>query len=68
MEERMEPAPSHEIKIIPTRRQRHHSYDESVDQAAKLIEDEPTDVEAEIPLERDESIERSNQEDDVPPE
>jgi hypothetical protein len=64
----MEQARDHEVGIIPTKRQRHHSYDESVDEPAQLIENEPVDVEAAIPLERDQSIEASNREDDVPPE
>jgi hypothetical protein len=63
----MEPTRDHGIKTIPTRRQRHYSYDESVDQPAQLIESEAVEVEAEIPVERDQSVERSNQEDDRAP-
>jgi hypothetical protein len=33
----------------PKRRKRHYSYDENVNEAAKLIEDEPVDVEREVP-------------------
>lgn len=31
--------------IIPKRRQKHYSYDESVDEPATLIEDEPVEIE-----------------------
>lgn len=63
----MEPTRDHGIKSIPTRRQRRHSYDESVDQSVQLIESEAVEVEAEIPVEREQSVERSNQEDDPAP-
>jgi hypothetical protein len=66
--QRMEQARGHKVGVIPTKRQRHHSYDESVDEPAQLIESEAVDVEAEIPLERNQSVETSNREDDVPPE
>jgi hypothetical protein len=42
----------------PKRRERHHSYDESVDEPAKLIEDEPVEIEEEIPAEENESVEQ----------
>jgi hypothetical protein len=44
--------------IAPRRRQRHYSYDESLDEPAKLIADEPVDVEQEAPAEDNESIEK----------
>lgn len=44
--------------IVPKRRQRHYSYDESLDEPAKLIADESTAVESEIPAEESEPIER----------
>ena len=44
--------------IVPKKRQRHYSYDESVDESAKLITDEPTEIEKETPSEESESIER----------
>ena len=44
--------------IVPRRRQKHYSYDESLDEPGKLIADEPGDVEAETPTEDRESIER----------
>ena len=44
--------------VIPKRRQRHYSYDESVDECARLIADEPTEIEKETPAEESESVER----------
>jgi hypothetical protein len=41
----------------PKRRERHHSY-EGVDEPAKLIEQEPVEIEEEIPAEENESVER----------
>jgi len=42
---------------VPKRRQRHYSYNESLDEDAKLIADEPTDVEKEAPAEENEPVE-----------
>jgi hypothetical protein len=42
----------------PKQRERHHSYDESVDEPAKLIEEEPVEIEEEIPAEENESVEQ----------
>jgi hypothetical protein len=44
--------------IVPKRRKRHYSYDESVDEPAKLIKDEPMEVEEEIPAEENQPVER----------
>jgi len=44
-------------KSVPERRQRHHSYDESVNEPARLIENEPVEIEAEIPVEENEPLE-----------
>jgi hypothetical protein len=41
---------------VPKRRQKHHSYDESVDEPAKLLEEEAVDVEEAAPLEDNESV------------
>jgi hypothetical protein len=41
----------------PKRRERHHSYNEGVDQPAKLIADEPVEIEEEIPSDENESVE-----------
>lgn len=56
-------------RIIPKRRERHHSYDESVDEPPKLLEDEAVTVETEAPAEENESIESSEQDNStaVPP-
>lgn len=43
--------------IVPKRRRGHHSYDESLDEPAKLIADEPTEVEDEAPAEENEPVE-----------
>lgn len=42
----------------PKRRQRHYLYDESTDEAAALIADEPVEIEEEQPAEPNEPIER----------
>ena len=52
-------------EIIPKKRQRHHSYDESVDESARVIEKESVEVEAEIPAEENESVETSEQDDET---
>jgi hypothetical protein len=44
-------------RIIPKRRQRHYSYNESVDEPAKLIEDEPVEIEEEVPAEEKRPVE-----------
>jgi hypothetical protein len=49
---------------VPKRRQQHHSYDESVDESAKLIEDEAVEIEQEAPSEENEPTQRV---DDSPP-
>lgn len=49
--------------IIPKRRQRRHSYDESVDEPPRLLEDEAVEVEAEISSEENQSVERIEQDD-----
>jgi hypothetical protein len=51
--------------VIPNGRQRHHSYDESVDESARLIEEEQTEIEAEVPAEENEPVERGEK--DEPP-
>lgn len=43
---------------IPRRRQRHYSYDESVNEPAKLIEDESVEIEEEGPAEENEPLQR----------
>jgi hypothetical protein len=51
--------------IIPKRRQKHYSYDENVDEPAKLIEDEPVEIEEEIPAEENEPLETIENDDNV---
>jgi hypothetical protein len=51
---------------IPKRRQKHHSYNENVDESANLIADEPVEIEEERPAEENESLQRA--EDDTKPE
>ena len=38
-------------RVVPRKRPKHHSYDESVDEPAKLLEQEPVEIEEEIPAE-----------------
>jgi hypothetical protein len=42
----------------PQKRPRHHSYDESVDEPAKLLEQESVEIEEETPSEDSEPMER----------
>jgi hypothetical protein len=54
----MNPASHYQMaRLGPKLKQKHHSYDESVDEPAKLIEAEPVDVEAETPADENEPIE-----------
>jgi hypothetical protein len=46
---------------VPKRRQKHYSYDESVDEPAKLLEEEAVDVEEAAPLEDNESVEGADE-------
>ena len=41
----------------PKQRQKHYSYDENVDEAAKLIDKESTDIEREAPADGNEPME-----------
>ena len=50
---------------VPTRRQRHYSYNESLDEPAKLIADEPTDIEKGTPAEENDSVESIRDNDGV---
>ena len=61
------PARGTKAEIIPKKRQKHYSYDESVDEPGKLIEEEAVDVEAEVPAEENEPVERSEPEDKPAP-
>jgi hypothetical protein len=41
----------------PKRRERHHNYDESVDEPASLLEDEAVEVEEALPAEENDPVE-----------
>ncbi len=43
-----------EHAIVPKSRQKHYSYDESLDEPGKLIADEPVEIESEVPAEENE--------------
>lgn len=49
-------------ETAPKKRDKHYSYDESVDEAPKLIDSEPVEIEAEVPSDENEPIEGINQE------
>ena len=50
-------------KRIPKKRARHYSYNESVDEPGKVLEEEATDIEREAPLEDAEPIDSVEPED-----
>ena len=54
-------------RSVPKKRQRHYSYDESVNEPAKLLEEEAVEIEEEIPAEDNEAVERTEPEDRVLP-
>jgi len=56
-----------EIASVPKRRQRHYSYDESLDEPGKLIADEPVEIEREIPAEENEPVEGTEANDSTGP-
>jgi hypothetical protein len=59
MEERVPmPKASKEGDTGPKKRPRHHSYDESVDEPADLLEQEAVEIEKEVPAEDTGTIER----------
>jgi len=47
-----------QVATVPKRRQRHYSYDESINEPATLIADEPAEIERETPAEETEPVER----------
>ncbi len=52
----------------PKQRRQHYSFDENVDEPAKLIDDEATEIEHEVPADENESIEgHQDQEKHEPP-
>jgi hypothetical protein len=56
-----------EREIVPKRRQKHYSYDESLDEAGKLIADEPVEIEREVPAEENEPVEGTEANDSTGP-
>jgi hypothetical protein len=52
------------VNAIPKTRHPRRSYNENVDEPAKLIESEPVDVEAETPAEENAPVEGIEQEDE----
>jgi hypothetical protein len=44
--------------IGPKKRDRHYSYDESLDEAPRLIEEEAVEIEEMVPAEENEAIQR----------
>jgi hypothetical protein len=60
----MDPAKGdRKARFVPKKRQRHYSYDESVNEPAKLLEEEAVEIEEEIPAEDTEAVERAEPED-----
>lgn len=45
----------------PKKQNRHYSYDESLDEAPKLIDDEAVEVEQAVPADENEAIERDDE-------
>lgn len=58
---------SERTRTGPKRRQRHYSYDESVNEPAKLIEDEPAEIEEETPADENQPVERIEENNDTDP-
>lgn len=54
-------------RVVPKKRPKHHSYDESVDEPAKLLEQEAVEIEKETPSEDTPAIERLEPQDRQPP-
>lgn len=52
---------------VPKRSRRHYSYDESLDEPARLIADEPVEVEREAPAEENEPVEGTEENNSEPP-
>ena len=53
--------------IKPKRRDKHYSYDDNVNEPAKLIDDEPVEIEHEVPVEDKQPIENIEKEDPSEP-
>lgn len=57
----------HRAAVEPKRRNKHYSYDENVNESAKLIEDEPVEIQGEVPAEEKQPIESIETEDKSEP-
>ena len=53
--------------IKPKRRDKHYSYDDNVNEPAQLIDDEPVEIEHEVPAEDKRPIENIEKEDSSEP-
>jgi hypothetical protein len=51
----------------PKEKDKHYTYNESVEETAKLIDAEPVEVEAEVPAEENEPIESTQEKDNPAP-
>jgi len=60
-------SPRNGRKNGPKRRYKHYSYNESVDEAPHLLEDEPVGIEREAPVEDREPIEGAEEKDKPAP-
>jgi hypothetical protein len=58
---------SKKARLVPKKRPRHHSYDESVDEPATLLEQEAVEIERETPSEDTGAIERVEPDEREPP-
>lgn len=55
-------------RMVPKKRQRHHSFDEGVDESPQLIEQEAVEIETEKVSEENEPVERNDDADKtIPP-
>ena len=57
----MNQARRQQTKDGPKKRDRHHSYDESLDEPPKLIEDESVEIEEAVPAEENPSVENGDE-------
>ena len=57
----------HRASVKPKRRDKHYSYDENVNESAKLIEDEPVEIQGEVPVEEKRPIEDIETDDKTEP-
>jgi hypothetical protein len=60
----MKAATEQSKSTVPKGRQKHHSYDDSVDEPAKLVENESVEIEGEVPAEENEPLERMDKNND----